>query len=436
MLAAFECGCPWPFRWAIARTTCLRKNDSLPTSSLDFRPITIMYRIYRCWSAYRSREVLDHISGLLPPEVSGNTGTISADLLACTTQLEVEVAQTTNETRVGAVLDLKKCYDLVPRVPLLLLLKLVGIPQWYLQGLASMLRQCMRSFDILGNLGPLFCTCTGIPQGCSLSVACMCALTLFAHKMVGSVEGVLPIFFADNWSIIAKSVPGLATALASLEKLAKALKMVFSLDKSWVWSSLKRDVRAVKKVRLQGVLLPFRNQATDLGCDVTYRGGQRKQTMLARCTKARTRLLTIGKKRLAFKFRRTAAKLAGHGAMMYGSEFTFLPNSHWHRLRSATTEALTIAKGGTSPWLALGTYDPCLDPQFRSVLRKLKFWRKFLRVFPQYKEFFLHQIASQHSKQSSPSGCFWRSLRDVFWNCGEHGLVVHQSGITVNWFTD
>ena len=436
MLAAFECGCPWPFRWAIARTTCLRKNDSLPTSSLDFRPITIMSRIYRCWSAYRSREVLDHISSLLPPEVSGNTGTISADLLACTTQLEVEVAQTTNETRVGAVLDLKKCYDLVPRVPLLLLLKLVGIPRWYLQGLASMLRQCMRSFDILGNLGPLFCTCTGIPQGCSLSVACMCALTLFAHKMVGSVEGVLPIFFADNWSIIAKSVPGLANALASLEKLAKALKMVFSLDKSWVWSSLKRDIRAVKKVRLQGALLPFRNQATDLGCDVTYRGGQRKQTMLARCTKARTRLLTIGKKRLPFKFRRTAAKLAGHGAMMYGSEFTFLANSHWHRLRSATTEALTIAKGGTSPWLALGTYDPCLDPQFRSVLRKLKFWRKFLRVFPQYKEFFLQQIAGQHSKQSSPSGCFWRSLRDVFWNCGEQGLVVHQSGITVNWFTD
>ena len=436
LFASFECGCPWPFRWAIARTTCLRKNESLPSSALDFRPITIMSRMYRCWSAYRSREVLAHIARMLPPQVSGNTGAISADLLSCETQLEIEHAQTANETRVGAVLDLKKCYDLIPRVPLILLLRIIGIPICYLQALASILAQCMRSFDILGTLGPLFATCTGIPQGCSLSVACMCALTLFAHKMVDPVEGVLPIFFADNWSLVAQSVPGLVSALSCLEKLAKALKMVFAPDKSWVWSSLSRDIRALKKVKLQGKFLPFRNQATDLGCDITYRGTHRKQTILHRCTKARNRLHTIGKKRLPFKFRRTAAKLAGHGAMMYGSEFTFLANSHWHRLRSATTEAMTIAKGGTSPWLALGTYDAGLDPQFRSIIQKLKFWRKFFRIFPQHKHFFLLQIAKQNSKQSSPSGCFWRSFRDVGWTCLDNGLLRHHMGILVNWMED
>ena len=436
MFAAFEEGCQWPFRWTIARTACLRKQSGTPSSPLDLRPITIMAKVYRLWSSYRSKQVLRYISGLLPPQVSGNTGVMSADILACMTMLEIEEASASDTCRVGAVLDLKKCYDLIPRIPMLMVLRLIGVPTQYIKSLASMFTQVRRTFDILGTLGPLFQTSTGIPQGCSFSVACMCALTLFASKVVVISDTILPIFFADNWSLIARSVNELEAALEILERLAKCLKMVFAPDKSWLWSSQSRDRKRLQRIRLQGREIPIRNQATDLGCDVTYRGNMRKAQTKVRMVKAVGRLKSIGSKRLPFKFRRTAAKLAGHGAMLYSSEFVYITEAQWHKIRTATAESITMSKSGANAWLALGCADHNLDPQFRGALRRFRFWRKLFRILPHYKQVFFERIAQPWSKKSTPSGSFRKSLKDIGWTCSENGGMQHSSGLVVNWFKD
>ena len=57
---------------------------------------------------------------------------------------------------------------------------------------------------------------------------------------------------------------------------------------------------------------------------------------------------------------------------MFGSEFVYVTPKTWHRLRSATAEAVNLGKGGASPFLAVGTMNPTFDPQLKGVLRRIR----------------------------------------------------------------
>ena len=82
MLTSIENGSHWPQLWGIARVVCLKKGENA-TSPMDTRPITIMSRIYRTWSTYRSMQVMQHLAQMMPPEIKGCVGQISDYLQTC-----------------------------------------------------------------------------------------------------------------------------------------------------------------------------------------------------------------------------------------------------------------------------------------------------------------------------------------------------------------
>ena len=432
LLRAFENGLHWPMRWAIARITCLRKGED-PSSPLQMRPITIMSRIYRCWSNYRSKQVLAHLAKLLPPQVAGTTGKVSADMLAALTLVEVQVGQTAHNPRFGAVLDLQKCYDSIPQKPMLQILSAVGIPSQYITGLSMIFADLRKTFDFQGTTGPLMHSSTGLVQGCSLSVTCMCALTLIASANLKHLTEVIPIFFADNWSVIAKNVPDLKIALEILEKFANCLKMTFSVPKSWLWTSQPKLTKTITEISLQGTVIPVKARAVDLGCDISYHAVCSRTQLKKRVAKAKTRLKTIQKKRLPFKFRRTAAKLSGQGAAMYATELVYITPAIWHQMRKATAEAINLSKGGSSSYISVAAMDPTLDPQFRGALRRVKFWRKFLGMFPCHRDWFLEKIASNANKKYSVAASFRNSFFDIGWTCQPNGILQHTTGLKFSW---
>ena len=432
LLASFESGGKWPTQWSIARVTCLRKGDVV-NSPLDLRPITVMSRIYRCWSAYRSKQVLAHLSGLIPNQVAGNCGKVSADQLAALTLLEVDMAKSTGSDKVGCVLDLRKCYNLIPRLPMLTILFLLGIPRQYIQGLDAMFSSMMRIFEIGGCLGHLHCSTTGIAEGCSFSVACMVALTYFATKTIEDIPTVNPIAFAGNWSMICDTIPALKQGLHTWEQLIIALRMDFSPEKSWLWTVKPKRNRALMTCRLQGKPIPIKTTATDLGCDVAYRSKISKKKIVQRMKKARSRLKKLGGKKLPFSFKKKIAVASGHGTMTYGSEVTYITPRQWHQLRSATTESLNLNKSGASPWLALGCVQPTLDPQLRGIIRRINFWKRFFRTFPKYREYFLHAVADSRGSKYTPSGSFRASMYDIGWTCEPNGWIQHHSGVALHW---
>ena len=429
--AAFEAGHPWPQRWAIAKVVCLNKVE-IPDSALDCRPITVLSRLYRCWSSYRSKQILAHLASIIPPNVSGTCGIMSADMLVGLTLAEIENADE-GHSKFGCVLDLKKCYNLIPRVPMCIMLAALRIPIEYIQGFANMLCCMQRSFIIAGGAGNLHHSFTGIAEGCSFSVACMCALSYFASLQLETIPATLPVFFADNWSAITETLDALRQSLDKLDVFATSLRMVFSAAKSWVWSSGKSISKAFKNLQIQGETIPIRNCAVDLGCDATYRGRHSKVAANKRFCKAKDLLRSIQRKKLPTKFRGTAIKLAGHGSALYGSELSYTTPHKWHTLRSQTAGAMNQGTCGVSPWLLLSCSDPTLDPQYRCLIRRIKFWRRFFRVFPHHKSAFLKKVCNYSIRSTGPAISFRKSFADVDWTCLPDGWMRHSSGLQLKW---
>ena len=222
-----------------------------------------------------------------------------------------------------------------------------------------------------------------------------------------------------------------AMALIALELAASGHHRLATNDS--INKLIEKSVTNWAPVAAFDTIIPVKTCAVDLGCDVSYRGTCSRTQLKKRLTKAKTRLKTIQKKRLPFKFRRTAAKLTGQGAAMYATELVYIVPSTWHQLRKATAEAINLSKGGSSSYISVAAMDPTLDPQFRGILRRIKFWRKFLDLFPMYHSWFLEKIACAAPKKYTLTGAFRKSLLDIGWTCMANGNMVHSSGLTVSW---
>ena len=318
---------------------------------------------------------------------------------------------------------------------MILILRTIGVPEPYIRGLYMMFCSMRRSIQLGHSMGPLLASTTGIAEGCSFSVACMCALSFIAAKSLECIQGITPVFFADNWSVISKTIEALQQALRKLEELADAFKMTFSPTKSWVWTSAAKIPVSLKKLTIQNGLIPVQNIATDLGCDITYRGRIRKTEAVARMEKTKKVCKNIKSRKLPMKFKRTAAKLAAQGACMYGKEIGYTTPKQWHTIRSNTAAALNQNSCGSSPWLALCCMDVFLDPQCRFLLKMIKFWRRTLTLFPTFKTWFFHRIAHLDLPKISPCWFFRQSFLDVGWTCDIDGRIIGFDQFRINWFT-
>ena len=161
-------------------------------------------------------------------------------MLAAITQDEVELAYEEQTPRVGIVLDLKKCYNTIPRTPIAELFRRAGIPEAYIRALTRMYKDMRRVIEAAGTAGRTHASTTGVAEGCSMSVAAMTVLTMFVVKALHhqpELQTALAICYADNWSVITRAFHTLTQAFETLAAIVEALKMAISPEKSWTWAT-------------------------------------------------------------------------------------------------------------------------------------------------------------------------------------------------------
>ena len=432
LFTAFETVAQWPDLWMISRVICLPKSDC-PYDPLDIRPITILSRMYRQWSAYRSAQVLQHLKGMVPPQVSGAIGCISANMLTALTMINAEQALTEHKAAIGCVLDIKKCFNCIPRFPVYVLLQTIGVPPMYIRGLARMHEQFTRYLEIGGCVGTPLRSTTGLPEGDSFSVSCMTAISFLVSKLPEiDAQSVLPIFFADNWSVIAQDLDNTMCAVRAIFDFVETWKMEISHNKSWLWSTKPSIRQKLKKTKIKGACIPVRNSAVDLGCDIHYGKGKAKMQFHKRMKSSVARLRKTRRLMVPNRFKRKVIKMGGHSVVMYGCELPYITERQWHNLRTATAGAAKMKGNGCCTWMALCAIDPLIDPQLAACIRRLMFWRKFLIVFPEYASSFLVRIA-QPTLKNGPAVAFNKTLRDLGWTCLEEGWIRHSTGFHCQW---
>eukprot|EP00435_Cladocopium_sp_Y103_P053832 s505_g17.t1 len=377
ILSAIEDGhIQWPRAMMVARVVMLGKSEDQPTCPLQTRPITIASRIYRNWARCRSLQILQHLQSLLPAQVAGSAAGVSADLLAAKVMFEVEQAILHHKPRLGLTIDLKKCFNQVPRVPIMQAMRKLGIPVQYITALGSMFQGLRRVIELAGEVGDEWSSTTGVPEGCAMSLVSMLTLTAWAAGHIQEEvqsQMVECMAYADNWGILTNTMKKLQDSSEALFRFVQMLRMQIATDKSWTWSTDANIRSLLKDFHVQGLPIPTKLVAGDLGCDMSYCKKPSKKMTRNRIRKASRVLGRVGSKRLPKRFKSRMAAQLSTSIPGYGSELVYHTPSELRTIRSATCRALGRARSGNNPYLSTLVVENVEDIALNLLRRKVNF---------------------------------------------------------------
>lgn len=201
----------WPKQALVGKVASLAKTES-PSKVSQYRPITIYSQIYRLWGSIRSKQLLVALDSICPPDLMGNRPGRHAMQLWMYVQWRVEVSHLTGQELAGVTADIQKAFNHLPREVVFAAGLCVGVPNRVLVGWAGALTQMSRRFEIRESLGPAISSCTGCPEGCSMSCVGM--------LLTGSLSNVLWHSRCPMWTT-GRSLP---MSPPKFQKFKKVLK--------------------------------------------------------------------------------------------------------------------------------------------------------------------------------------------------------------------
>ena len=240
------------------------------------------------WARYKSISLLLQMSQRVPKLIAGGTKGMSAFLL----NAHFQETMSDQPQNCGLTVDIMKCYNCIPRYPLIIFMARLGWPPTLIRRYLAALTALRRSFLVLGHCSDWQISHTGIPEGCALAVASMLTINAALYYFLKTrVPETILFTFADNWALKFFTIPDAFTSAQALETFCAALALQLSVPKSWTWATKKTVANQLEALQLQGVPVPNIRHTKDLGVDVTYRGRQSKKHLrhrlqlgLTRCT--------------------------------------------------------------------------------------------------------------------------------------------------------
>ena len=141
-----------------------------------------------------------------------------------------------NSVLVGFSLDLIKAFNTFARYPLACIMRMLGIPWTILRSWLSSLDKLVRYPFIEGQIGSGIPSTTGVPEGCSISVLSMLALSCMFYFRT-SREHIFPFAYADNWSWMSAQQQAHVVAHRDVLAMTDALTLAIGHSKSWHWGT-------------------------------------------------------------------------------------------------------------------------------------------------------------------------------------------------------
>ena len=427
-----EKGQAWPKTWVLARVSMLAKSPK-PTTPFDARPITVFSVLYRQWARIRSKQILQRMATYMPKAVSMATCRVPADVAAAYIATMVEDAINDNRKLAGLGIDLKRCFNTLPRWPLTLAMHRMGIPKPYIQGWCSMLDNMQRTLWLGSCQSNPQQSTTGAPEGCGFSVVAMAVMSWWqAMTMKARVSEVESFTYADNWNYAAISTRVILSALEELELFVSCMRMQISPSKSWLWATDQKERKKLQGVKVNNESIPVVTSFSDLGCDVQYSRAQKKPKLNKRWNRTIRLCKRIGYSKTPRKYKEHMTMSSGLSGAIFGAPISYIPKTRWRTLRSSMAQTVRLATAGASAWLSMG----CIfkDPQLKSLGYTLCFWRRFLEMFPDKKTMFVTNMQREGKSKVGPIACLKKTLYDAGWRLVNPLCIQHTAtGYKLDW---
>ena len=360
-----ENGQPWPTQLLEGFIIALEKVDGA-CSVQQYPPICIFSVAYRTWSSIRAKEVIKHLSPLAPSACAGSLPHKSAADIWYTILAEIELSHHTQEELSGAVIDLVKCFNMIPRYPVMAMMEHFGIATEILKGWSSAQFQMKRRFKLRSSVGPALGSVTGFPEGCALSVTSMIAVNITAHRWLQLKYSSTTLFsYVDNLELLS---PQALEALASLRELVnftEVLDVEIDFKKTYVWSTQPSGRRHLRTQQDTSQHFTIMHWARDLGGHMSYTRQHTNRTLQTRLEQMPPLWNLLARSLAPYPQKLRALKAKAWPLALHGAPAAMLADHHFTTLRTGAVRGLREHCSGMNPLIHLSAIEhPLHDPQF------------------------------------------------------------------------
>ena len=419
----------WPNQWLQGFVISLAKPNERRDAD-GYRPICLFAIVYRAWSSLRARQLLQHFKTVMPESALGFIPGREASEMWYRLEIMIELACQGDQPLCGYGTDIVKCFNGLPRTPLLEVAALLGVPDRILVPWRAFLSGVRRRFLIRGHVGQALASTSGFAEGCPLSPFAMCVANLVYHLYLHHYEPrASAVSYADNWSHTASNIGQLASGIVMTQCVADMLDVQLDPAKTFVWGS-----HACVRNSLKALGIPVLRQSRELGGILSFGSATRNAALVDRC-KALAPLfkkLALSRSPLAFKLQILPSKLWARA--LHGVSGCPLALAHITNLRTQAARALHVTSAGASPCLRLSLSAPMeADPGFYQLWACVRDARRILRRQPDlvgsWKQF---MRSFDGVLYHGPFSKLLQVLSQIEWHIAVPPLVVDHEGLTHN----
>ena len=426
IIGEVENGAPWPSQVVTGIVAALAKTPEAKTTN-QYRPICIFTFTYRVWASIRAKQCLRFLEGLVPHTLLGNIPGKSPKQLWFHIQQAIEYSYAQGAEIAGCVVDIVKCFNVLPREPLLSLAKLLGFPTEVLVPWESALTQMTRRFQVRGSTGRAINSSCGFPEGCPLSVVGMVLCNIIGEVyMICKNPKIQTWSFVDNLETVAKCA---AEALQSMEDLAEfcsLLGLQLDANKSYVWCNTPDGRKLIRDHNQIGKLF-----ARDLGGHLNYSKLRTNCTLQDKIAQFVPFWNRLCRSFAAASQKERALVVSAWPNLFYGICTVSLGNAHFEKLRTSACRSLNLTQNGVNPMLQLSCVgNPKADPEYYCLFTTVMSFRDC--HCENMTEFVMDQLIQGQNMTPGPCSSLLRVLHKIAWTWQGGGVCLDQDGLPCN----
>ena len=414
----------WPKQLTVGIVKSLDKNKG--AHSVDgFRPITIYPMLYRAWSSFRAKEALLSLAKKVPKSVRGGLPARQSRSIWYEISQLIESSHHEGSDLSGIVLDIRRAFNAIPRVPIWEMLHLLQFPESLLRAWASFVSGQVRRFRVRRSAGCEIQSCVGMPEGCAMSVFGM-ALIDWALDMWISEMYKLPsqlFSYVDDWQIAFENHHEYPFLLQLVQEFSSMLDLEIDFTKSYVWSTRSEARTALKTGPIEVV-----QAARDLGAHQNFTRHPGNKVLQQRFDQVAEIWPSLRKSLCPYRSKVLGIAQIGWPKALYGISIVHAGPQHFIKLRTGALRALRSNRIGTHPAVHLLTISPFTDPECWAIRQTLQDAR-LLGSIDQCRNFWIQMsYAPENVPGNGPASVLARRLSRLGWIMTSKGTWIDDIG--------
>ena len=401
----------WPTQALQGAVHALAKQEHAETTE-QFRPITILPFIYRCWSSLRAKQVLRHIENIAPPTMLGNLPGRSSPAVWYQLQSMIERCLYDGEQCNGTVTDLIKAFNGIAREPVFHAAIHIGISPEIVRAWVGAVTGITRHFFVRGEPGPGLKSSTGYPEGCPLSVAAMGICNLITHQFMSCrCPHTMMISYVDNIELLAGTPAHTIDAIHVLSGFTDFLGVPTDPKKTYSWSL---DTQSRKELR--DANQEVKRNHPDLGAHLQYSGQQTNGSVKKKCADLQAVWAKLAQSPAPLAHKMKVLTAVAWPRAFHSASTVHLAEPQIQELRAGAMKGLRLDKAGANAIMQLSLSQNTLqDPGYYLLWDSLVQFRRFADLETAHVTMSLAFWQPDRLKKPGPVGVLAARLTQIGW---------------------